>query len=501
MANTVKLKRSAVQGKVPTTGDLSLGELALNTNDGVLFFKRDVSGSESVVKVATTTNLLSYTRVTSNTTAVSRQSYIADTSGGTFTITLPASPSTGDWVTIVDGASFQTTALTVGRNSSTIADAADNLSLNIEGVSVTLVYDGSTWEVYTQVGANGGDQSGLVTGSSTTTFTNKTISGSSNTLSNIGNSSLTNSSVTINGTAVSLGSSTTVTAAAGTLTGTTLNSSVVSSSLTSVGTLTGLTSSGLVEVTYTGAGSQSSLKLGGYNSKGGTGYHDFLQITNGYGSATNPNKFLRLTSNGTLEVLNSAYTASILNLADNGLLTLPGTASVTNGTATSNGLNIGTHGTVFDDGNFHVHSTSGALWLNANDGSDIIVGTQTNSGTSRLAANNFVLDAGYGSRAPVYGVRAWINCGYVGSTMTTRASGNMSVSRTGVGVYVFTFGTAMPDRNYSINCTAQTPATNSDVAANIAYNVTPSTTGFTIHTARYGTGQVDVSELHVQVVR
>lgn len=215
MANTVKLKRSSVQGKVPTTGDLELGELALNTNDGVLFFKRD-NGSESVVKVATTTNLLSYARVTSNTTAVSRQSYIADTSGGTFTITLPSGPASGDWVTIADGASFQTTALTVGRNSSTIADIAENLSLNIEGVSVTFVYDGSTWEVFTQVGAQGGDAgSSEVTGSSTTTFTNKTISGATNTLSNIANSSLTNSSITVNGTSVSLGGSVTVSSVSG----------------------------------------------------------------------------------------------------------------------------------------------------------------------------------------------------------------------------------------------------------------------------------------------
>jgi Major tropism determinant N-terminal domain len=43
------------------------------------------------------------------------------------------------------------------------------------------------------------------------TLTNKTISGASNTLSNIGNSSLTNSSVTVNGTAISLGASGTVT--------------------------------------------------------------------------------------------------------------------------------------------------------------------------------------------------------------------------------------------------------------------------------------------------
>lgn len=42
------------------------------------------------------------------------------------------------------------------------------------------------------------------------TLQNKTISGASNTLSSIGNSSLTNSSITINGTAVSLGGSVTI---------------------------------------------------------------------------------------------------------------------------------------------------------------------------------------------------------------------------------------------------------------------------------------------------
>jgi hypothetical protein len=47
----------------------------------------------------------------------------------------------------------------------------------------------------------------------TTTLTNKTISGSNNTLSNIGNASLTNSSLTVNGTAIALGASGTITAA------------------------------------------------------------------------------------------------------------------------------------------------------------------------------------------------------------------------------------------------------------------------------------------------
>ena len=76
------------------------------------------------------------------------------------------------------------------------------------------------------------------------TLTNKTISGASNTLSNIGNAALTNSSVTVNGTAIALGASGTVTAAAGTLTGATLASGVTASSLTSVGTLSALTMGG-----------------------------------------------------------------------------------------------------------------------------------------------------------------------------------------------------------------------------------------------------------------
>lgn len=55
---------------------------------------------------------------------------------------------------------------------------------------------------------------GYITASQTVALTNKTISGSSNTLSNIGNSSLVNSSVTINGTTVALGGSATITAVA-----------------------------------------------------------------------------------------------------------------------------------------------------------------------------------------------------------------------------------------------------------------------------------------------
>lgn len=51
MANVLKIKRSAVPGRVPSTSDLQLGELALNTNDGKLYTKKSVGGVDSVVNL------------------------------------------------------------------------------------------------------------------------------------------------------------------------------------------------------------------------------------------------------------------------------------------------------------------------------------------------------------------------------------------------------------------------------------------------------------------
>ena len=50
MAQTIKLKRSATPGAVPTTAALSLGEMAINTYDGKVYIKKD-AGAESVVEV------------------------------------------------------------------------------------------------------------------------------------------------------------------------------------------------------------------------------------------------------------------------------------------------------------------------------------------------------------------------------------------------------------------------------------------------------------------
>jgi len=53
MAQTLKLKRSSTANKAPTTSDLALGELAINTNDGKIYFEKN-DGSDSIQSILTT---------------------------------------------------------------------------------------------------------------------------------------------------------------------------------------------------------------------------------------------------------------------------------------------------------------------------------------------------------------------------------------------------------------------------------------------------------------
>jgi len=79
-------------------------------------------------------------------TAVAGEGYFCDTSGGAFTATLPASPTLGDEVTLVDYAgTFDTNNLTVGRNSENIQGSAADLTVSVERAGLTLVYSGATY--------------------------------------------------------------------------------------------------------------------------------------------------------------------------------------------------------------------------------------------------------------------------------------------------------------------------------------------------------------------
>lgn len=163
----------------------------------------------------------------------------------------------------------------------------------------------------------------IVGRATTDTLTNKSISGSTNTLSNIGNASLTNSAITINGTSVSLGGSvsigdiTAITTAAGsglsgggssgditlaidttvtadlttaqTLTNKTLTSPSVGTSLTTASTSFDLLNTTATTVNF--AGAASTISIGSVTST--TTVNDDLVVTG------------NLTVNGTTTTIDS----------------------------------------------------------------------------------------------------------------------------------------------------------------------------------------------------
>jgi len=86
------------------------------------------------------------------------------------------------------------------------------------------------------------------------------------------------------------------------------------------------TLNGIVTVSYVaGSGNQNAaMEMIGANTKGGTGYFDFISANNNSGGVTNKNKWFRIDSNGKFQIINSAYSANIFDLNDSGYLTVPG---------------------------------------------------------------------------------------------------------------------------------------------------------------------------------
>jgi hypothetical protein len=76
-----------------------------------------------------------------NYTASAGDNIFVDTSGGVVTITLPASPSIGDQVKIIDShGTAATNNITVGRNSQKIQRSAADLTISTNGAGIALVY-------------------------------------------------------------------------------------------------------------------------------------------------------------------------------------------------------------------------------------------------------------------------------------------------------------------------------------------------------------------------
>jgi hypothetical protein len=85
------------------------------------------------------------TKKTASFTAVSGNGYFVDTTSAAITVTLPASPSAGDIVAVVDYAgTSETNNITIARNSSNINGGTDNLTINRENAGIILVYVDAT---------------------------------------------------------------------------------------------------------------------------------------------------------------------------------------------------------------------------------------------------------------------------------------------------------------------------------------------------------------------
>ena len=90
----------------------------------------------------------SYTSITSAYTAVAGDNILANTSAGSFAITLPASPTTGQSIQIVDAqGTFQAYPLTIARNGKNIMGLAEDLYVGTSNAGLGLLYNGTEWRL------------------------------------------------------------------------------------------------------------------------------------------------------------------------------------------------------------------------------------------------------------------------------------------------------------------------------------------------------------------
>ena len=127
-------------------------------------------GTNGQALITNGSGVLSFTTISAGTdwqsvqttgfTAVSGKGYPCNTTSSAFTVTLPASPSVGNYIQIVDYAgTFATNAITLARNGNNIEGGTSNKKLETNREAVTITYVDSTQGWVSTSGANEGTQS------------------------------------------------------------------------------------------------------------------------------------------------------------------------------------------------------------------------------------------------------------------------------------------------------------------------------------------------------
>jgi hypothetical protein len=186
-------------------GSCSSGSSALTWNNSTETFGCNTISGSGTVNSGTANHIAYYA---SSGTAVSSDANLDD--GATAVNTL----------TYVGSGGVTAPVLTASGTNGGMSGGEGTGALLTPASGVDLFYPDSTNHCWHQ-NLNNTDVGCTSSASNTLTLTNKTISGSSNTLSNIGNSSLSNSAITIAGTSVSLGGSTSSLPSPGAIGGTT----------------------------------------------------------------------------------------------------------------------------------------------------------------------------------------------------------------------------------------------------------------------------------------
>jgi len=223
---------------------------------------------------------------------------------------------------------------------------------------------------------------------------------------------------------------------------------------------------GIVTVSYVaGTGNQNAaMEMIGANTKGGTGYFDFISANNNSGGVTNKNKWFRIDSNGKFQIINSAYTANIFDLNDSGYLTVPG------GIATSQYIQ-------FADGSKQYTANAAATTVSASAITGVMNLTQggtnatsytsgaflTSNGTAFVSVANTGTAGTYGNAAyhPVITTDAYGRVSAVTNTIiqistTQITSGVLPFAQGGANAITYTTGTFLTSNGTAFVSVANT---------------------------------------------